>query len=29
MGYMPTITAVPPMISAEELDRELFSILDS
>ena len=29
MGYVPTITAVPPLISSEDLDRELFAILDS
>lgn len=29
LGYVPTITAVPPLISAEELDRELFAILDA
>ena len=28
MGYMPNITAVPPLISSEELDLELFSLFD-
>ena len=28
MGYVPTITAVPPLISSEELDRELFELFD-
>ncbi len=28
MGYVPTITAVPPLISSEDLDRELFQIFD-
>lgn len=28
MGYVPTITAVPPLISSEELDRELFALFD-
>ncbi len=28
MGYVPTITAVPPLISSEELDRELFQLFD-
>jgi hypothetical protein len=29
MGYVPTITAVPPLISSEELDRELFELFDN
>ena len=28
MGYMPSITAVPPLISSEDLDRELFQLFD-
>jgi hypothetical protein len=28
MGYVPTITAVPPLISSEDLDRELFQLFD-
>ena len=28
MGYIPNITAVPPLISSEELDLELFSLFD-
>ena len=28
MGYMPNIMAVPPLISSEELDQELFSLFD-
>ena len=29
MGYMPNIMAVPPLISSEELDLELFSLFDT
>ena len=29
MGYVPTITAVPPLISSEEFDRELFQLFDN
>ena len=28
-GYMPNIMAVPPLISSEELDLELFSLFDT